>query len=184
MWLSIVIHLLLAGVVAWAGATAGRALAAPFWTGGLLGFAIYGLALAGNWLADHFGRGRTGPGLPPRRGSRSVSGEESVLLPTESKENTREKGVFMSSSRRERKELEKTIAGITTENLKSMVLRDRAKHIREVLAAAEKELKKRGVDVVAESLDAGDASHVGDLSSREKDEGQRGIVSGGVFLGD
>jgi hypothetical protein len=62
----------------------------------------------------------------------------------------------MSLSRRELEDLEKTIAAITTENLKTMAICDRAKHSRDVLAAAERELKKRVIRIVPASKEIED----------------------------
>ena len=83
----------------------------------------------------------------------------------------------MPLSRRDRKELEKTIAGITTENLKAMVGPDRRKHIREVLAAAESELKRRGVEVAPRSEESAAGFSDGDPEGT-------GRISGGLLLSD
>lgn len=74
MLLSIVIHLLFAGALALAGAVAGRALAAPWWWGGLFGLAIYALAVAADSLADRPARNRSKP--DPRPGHILLSGGE------------------------------------------------------------------------------------------------------------
>lgn len=85
----------------------------------------------------------------------------------------------MSLSRRELKELEETIAKITTENLKAMVGPDRPKHSREVLEAAERELKKREVEAAPGAKESAGVPLDGDPAPV-----RTGGVSGGALLSD
>lgn len=52
MWLSIILHLLIAGIVATASAIAGRMFAIPFWVGGSAGLTLYVLILAITRLSE------------------------------------------------------------------------------------------------------------------------------------
>lgn len=55
MRLSIVLHVLIAGVFAASTAMACRLLfLMPIWAGGMLGLILYAIVLAGNWLGDRF----------------------------------------------------------------------------------------------------------------------------------